>query len=363
MTIHKSKGLEFDAVVLPDLEWPLAGRTGSKVVYEREGETGPITRICRSMNETTRGLLPDLKPLFDRQERRTVRESLCTLYVAMTRAKQGLYMLIDPPRTNERTLPKTAAAVLRCALVEGTVEPDHVLHEHGNESWIDAAPPRSAPPPEPAPEIRLKPSTRPPYGASESPSRLAQAETERTAADRLVLADGQARDRGTAVHAMFELIEWLEDGPPDRAQLVAAAARSSPRRGAAWARDQAERFLGMLRHDDVRHAMSLGGRDRAAVRVWREQPFARLVEGAVQQGAMDRLEAELAGDGSVRRAAVIDFKTDDVPAASAAQTAERYKPQLKAYRQAAGLFLGIDPSAVEAVVLFVTPGVAVAISP
>jgi ATP-dependent exoDNAse (exonuclease V) beta subunit len=61
----------------------------------------------------------------------------------------------------------------------------------------------------------------------------------------------------------------------------------------------------------------------------------------------------------VRRAVVIDFKTDDISAADAAETAEGYRPQVKAYRQAAAQFLGIDAAAVETVVLFVTPGVAV----
>jgi ATP-dependent exoDNAse (exonuclease V) beta subunit len=281
----------------------------------------------------------------------------------MTRARQGLYMLIDPPAANERTIRKKASSILRRALTEEPVEPDCMLYEHGDESWIDEARPvAEAPSPETPVEIRLRPSSRPSYGASASPSRLAEAQAKQSPADRLGLTDGKARDRGTAVHAMFELIEWLEDGPPDQAELVGVAARSSPRRGAAWAAEQAESFLGMLQHDAVRRVLSLHGRDRATVRVWREQPFARLVDGAVQQGAIDRLEAELGGDGSVRRAVVIDFKTDDISAPDAAETAEGYRPQLKAYRQAAAQFLGIDAAAVETVVLFVTPGGAVTVS-
>ncbi|MHC4320462.1 MAG: UvrD-helicase domain-containing protein, partial [Planctomycetota bacterium] len=362
MTVHKSKGLEFDVVILADLESALTGGGRPTVVYERDGETGPITRICRYMNDVTRGFVPELQPLFDRETRRTVRESLCTLYVAMTRARQGLYMLIDPPAANEKTIRKKASSILRRALAEEPVEPQRVLYEHGDESWIDAAGPMpAAQPPEAPVEIRLKPSTRSPYGASVSPSRLAEAQSQQSPADRLGLADGLARDRGTAVHAMFQRIEWLEDGTPDQTELVAVAAGSSPRRGAAWAREQAEGFLGMLRHDAVRRVMSLGGRDRAAVRVWREQPFARLADGAVQQGAIDRLEAEYGADGTIRSAVVIDFKTDNIGAADAEQTAESYRLQLNAYRQAAGMFLGIDALAIEAVVLFVTPGVAVKI--
>jgi ATP-dependent exoDNAse (exonuclease V) beta subunit len=56
---------------------------------------------------------------------------------------------------------------------------------------------------------------------------------------------------------------------------------------------------------------------------------------------------------------VIDYKTDDINADNAPEAAEGYRPQLKAYREAAGQLLGIDASALGAVLLFVTPGVAV----
>jgi ATP-dependent exoDNAse (exonuclease V) beta subunit len=360
MTVHKSKGLEFDVVILADLESALTGGGRPTVVYERDGETGPITRICRYMNDVTRGFVPELQPLFDRETRRTVRESLCTLYVAMTRARQGLYMLIDPPAANERTIRRKPSSILRRALGQEPIGPEQVLYEHGDESWIDAAPDEiETPAPEPPGAIRLKASSRPSYGASVSPSRLAAAQGEQSPADRLALADGNARDRGTAIHAMFERIEWLENGTPDLAELAGVAAGSSPRRGAAWATRQAEAFAGMLQHEAVRHAVSLGGRDPKTVRVWCEQRFARIVDGSLQLGAIDRLEAEYDAEGSVRRAVVIDFKTDDISAADAAKTAEIYRAQLKAYRQAAARFLGIDAAAVETVVLFVTPGVAV----
>ena len=49
-------------------------------------------------------------------------ESLCLLYVAMTRAVHALYMIIAPSRENERSLPKTYAGVLRSALTDGSLE-------------------------------------------------------------------------------------------------------------------------------------------------------------------------------------------------------------------------------------------------
>ena len=90
----------------------------------------------------------------------------------------------------------------------------------------------------------------------------------------------------------------------------------------------------------------------------REQPFVRLVDGAIQRGMIDRLEIETIEDKPLS-ATVIDFKTDLITSTQAQQTAEHYRPQLEAYRAAAAQLLDVKPALVRMVVLFVTAGEAV----
>jgi ATP-dependent exoDNAse (exonuclease V) beta subunit len=72
-----------------------------------------------------RGLdhLPALAAVRDETDARQVRESFCLLYVAMTRARDRLDLLVDAPKSNEMTIPATAAGLLRSALAPEATEP------------------------------------------------------------------------------------------------------------------------------------------------------------------------------------------------------------------------------------------------
>ncbi len=57
MTIHQSKGLEFDIVVLPQLDVRLSGQPPA-VVVGRPQPTQPIDFVCRYANKELQALLP-----------------------------------------------------------------------------------------------------------------------------------------------------------------------------------------------------------------------------------------------------------------------------------------------------------------
>ena len=61
-----------------------------------------------------------------------VTESLCVLYVAITRAKHAVHMIIAPSKEKEKSIPATMAGLLRQTLTEpGRVEPGELLFEAG----------------------------------------------------------------------------------------------------------------------------------------------------------------------------------------------------------------------------------------
>ena len=367
MTIHQAKGLEFDIVILPDLEGKLTGGH-PPVVVERDGSVGPITRICPWVKREVRALLEEIEPMFARQRTRAVRESLCVLYVAMTRARQGLYMLVDPPGLLKNgspspTIPRTAAGVLRCALTDGEPpEPDALLYSHGDQRWIAGR--RSKPPGKEAPRVRPVtirlggPAAALTRGVA-APPASALAARDAALGDRLRLTDDEPRDHGTAMHRLFEQIEWIEEFQADEAHLMRLVRQTAPRRGQAWAREIVDRFLAALRREEIRRALSRAGADVRRLRVRREQPFARLVGGRVQSGYIDRIVIELDNEGRPVCGRVIDFKTDAIEADEAAEHAETYRGQLASYRAAAARLLNLDESAVRMTVLFVRCGIAV----
>ncbi len=116
MTVHQAKGLQFDIVVLPELDVGVKPKP-PPVVVDRDGPVGSIRCVSRYANETIQKLLPaELRPMFAEWANPLIGESLCVLYVAMTRAVHALEMIIAPSKVNEKTWPKTFAGVVRGAL-------------------------------------------------------------------------------------------------------------------------------------------------------------------------------------------------------------------------------------------------------
>jgi ATP-dependent exoDNAse (exonuclease V) beta subunit len=69
-------------------------------------------------------------------------ESLCLLYVALTRARQGLHVMIMPPEKGEFKTKKPAALIyhaLGCAdhFAGDPTEGGQVLFESGQPRWWD----------------------------------------------------------------------------------------------------------------------------------------------------------------------------------------------------------------------------------
>ena len=118
MTIHKSKGLEFDVVILAGLDDTLF--SSAALASERTLPPGDVTRVFRWTNETVRP--PRVEPLHEATRIDRVRERLCQLYVAMTRARRGLYMLVGPSADSGKNEKKSMAGVLRDALTGHGVE-------------------------------------------------------------------------------------------------------------------------------------------------------------------------------------------------------------------------------------------------
>ena len=133
MTVHQSKGLEFDAVVLPELDGALTRASGSCVSDIKEiGE--PPAGMTRYLNQKAWHFLTGhWQRVFGAQAAGGMTESLCLLYVAMTRARQGLYVVMQPAKKKTFEV-KTAASLLYHALGcdADPTENDAVLFEHGD---------------------------------------------------------------------------------------------------------------------------------------------------------------------------------------------------------------------------------------
>jgi len=386
MTIHQAKGLQFDVVVLPELEAKLVGQH-DLVATLRPRPTEPVNVVCRHANEKVRQFFPpELARLFEEDTRLEVHESLCVLYVALTRAKQALHMLIAPAKAGEKTIHKTFAGLLRATLAaDKTAEPGQTLYEHGDRAWYkplaaEKSPPAKSVAPPPPATIRLAPALEKRDRGLERTSPSALEGGSRVSVASVLRGGGseKALGIGTLVHHWLEHVAWLDDGLPADDALLDIAERLSLEIGeaATEAKSLLQRFKLQLANPAIAGVLSRRYYDSPQnlglalppgnpwpgpieLRVFNERTFAIRRPGQLLSGSIDRLVI-VESRGQIVAADVVDYKTDDLPSddqAALQARAEYYQPQLAAYRTAAAELLRIDGSQIAARLVFLQPGI------
>jgi len=95
MTIHQSKGLGFDMVVLPDLNENKKMNSAGAIDFltgRSEGSEAP-SWLLEVPDRKTAECDPTLRQSLEETDNLATMDNLCVLYVAMTRAKKALYMI------------------------------------------------------------------------------------------------------------------------------------------------------------------------------------------------------------------------------------------------------------------------------
>lgn len=364
MTVHQSKGLQFDVVVLPELDRDLIGQE-RQIVTHRPRPTEPVSVVCRYVAADYRPLLPPLfTTMFEQEKQGRVEEAISLLYVAMTRAIHALHVVIAASKEKEHRPPKTFAGVIRAALgLTAPLAPGTLAYTHGDPHWLDRL---KKPPIETAAAesaelpIALAPATAQTARALERVSPSSLEGSGRIHLRHAFHVDSAAAlNRGSLLHAWFEAVGWLEDGAPNDETLLALAA-SKPEFANLDVAGELARFRHSLSLPVVQAALSRAGYERAdgTPQLFRERAFAVRRNDTLLNGKFDRLVVWFHGPTAVA-ADVLDLKSDVVPAERGAVSAraEIYRGQMDAYRQAAMQLYRLPAEKVSASLLFVEPGV------
>ena len=373
MTIHGAKGLEFDAVVLPELDESLILHQ-PRLLASQPDVFGPVEVVTHSPKRAICRLDDELLAIREERETREIRESLCLLYVAMTRAIYRLEMVVRGEKGERKNTTGRWSSLL-CHALGSTPGENGLLwsHQDNADRWRVAKASDMATADEsgtdeadsPPPAFRLAPTTRPRSLPRRAPS-AAEGGPGRRAADLLNptgFGTGAAMALGTLVHHLLEEVIWLEDFQAEDEQLDALLTPHS-----ADASERAEAiaiFRSALGHEALRAALSrpTGDGDKIA-RVENERAFAVELQdedGApyLMNGFIDRLVI-VERDGSPVSAEIVDHKTDAIDSdRTLAQRTEHYRPQLDAYRTAVASMLGLAPDTITCRLLFLRTGAVV----
>lgn len=356
MTIHASKGLEFDIVILPSLDGT-AMDTPRREEYLVSRSAEGVNWVLETPPKVYSQLDPTLRAGLQETKRRTAFESLCRLYVAMTRAKRGLYFITDLP-------PKSGKALKESKLLRETLGRDSsrplteeslgiVEWETGDGLWFKAHPFVPAPVPEPvllhSPLGALLRETQP-LPRRRTPS----GEESFKIKGSILFGEGREPGRrlGTLVHELFAEIEWTPDVPSLEQRWLAKGLLLPDDFSAT--EGPAAIALAMVRSVlEASACASAFAQPSPHATVWRERSFDLVLDGEWISGTFDRVILDRDAEGRCLSAWIVDFKTDVAPDDhSLHEKLAGYAPQIALYRQAISRLTGVPETSVRCTLLF-----------
>jgi ATP-dependent helicase/nuclease subunit A len=332
LTIHKAKGLEFPIVVLADL----AGRAQTRDAIVADRASG---RIAFRLSQPTAVETTGFAEAWDEERLRQKAEEVRLLYVAMTRARDRLYL--SWPEGTGGFLDRDSQLARRVGCEPGSAPPDGcglgvvraadlpALDEVGPSSSVDpeALTPPTTPPIEPPARELARRGVRILTATSLAGD---EAQPDRTWEDLPLFAPGPGgRAFGTLVHRALE--RWDPEAP-DAAAAIAAAARSVAPTGLRFGDHEIEEAIRYLERVTADPAVSTIWR---APRVLREVPFVLPADEDFVTGTLDVLVEE--SDGTL---SIVDWKTDRIGRTPGETAKERYRTQASTYAWAAAEITG-----------------------
>ena len=330
MTMHKSKGAEFDAVILPFL--------GTKAVDQPRAEGIPYF-----ISEDKKGILvhpgkaeeraqfPILEE-YERQWKRARRDdSYNLMYVALTRARYANYIILPGEGEPAETPTKESDWILDALISKGQLPTLDKAAEFGHKDWHTDKKLKT--------EIIHEPTLLKPLGAPMrvrtriSPSVSHDDGVDAPSAELRLTEQPTGADFGTKVHSCWEQITWLEktptlwlNNPQSDAQKVVASALQQP--------EVQELF--------TRHPYQ---------EAYCEQSIEAITDKDEWMSAnLDRLVITHDSAGNVISAHIIDFKTNALDATKLEESynmlQNKYLSQMKAYHKLVANAFTLPPESV-----------------
>lgn len=297
MTIHKSKGLGFDLVVLPAVDDARVPDLGNFRVAQGTEPDGPW--VLETPAAWVRALVPALSAAEESWADAQRYEAMCVIYVALTRAKRGLHVLLpETPQTRKDAHDWASPANWIARSAGG--QPGPVIFQSGDPMWWQDVPDRKPLVRSSAPSLSPASLRRPRV----SPSRDKFAGGE----------GGKSLAGGSEIHRAFEAVAWIDDMEP---VLPSGNAGATVRE--------------LLEIPAIRSGFERRGRK---VDLHREQSVEAIVADEWFSGVIDRLHVFRDPLGLPERIEIIDFKTDRV--SSPKELIARHGPQMAAYREILG---------------------------
>ncbi|MCE9620194.1 MAG: UvrD-helicase domain-containing protein [Planctomycetes bacterium] len=349
INIHQAKGLEWDAVIY---HAGIDAKESSRPTFAVDREQVLEPPKCVVPWITAHPVPERYQSTMEHAEDFRLQEQLSQLYVALTRARQGLWITAAKKKDSFGPTPAGMVCEAILTMTDATTEIKNgfEITTLGNEQWTRPVGDTKEGAQDGAKEIRVAVSAPAAHGAKvralRSPSFEAASApavapasgswTARAAQPTRTPGKLLATERGTIAHLVAESVRWSGEWKPDAAPLVAKARALFPQRSPTNITEVVKRTIEQLQCGDIKSMLAKPEGDAA---LFNERKFVRLFQsGGVQEGIIDRVEL-IGKPGQWTGARIIDFKTDAFDRDTQDQQAwkqERaahHAPQLTAYAQ------------------------------
>lgn len=346
-TIHKSKGLEYDIVILVNEDKSARSERQISPLLDAEGNA---EWIMEPVKKEIMQADPALSPFLEQSESQQGFGSLCTLYVAMTRAKRGLYMISDFDRVGKKstvdylrdilgnTATPTELFPVQSSMsdVESSTFKYPVLWSTGDADWHKSFEKKTD---EVASETReAEMECFSPAHPRLQLSRPSSTKTFKQSAAKAFDLSEAATQFGSEVHDAFEQIEWIDHHTSD---FPLPTPDSEP---------VTETLEACFNNPDIKRLFT---KPETLTTVWRERAFSYVEGDQFYNGIFDRVILHQDAGGKTIRAEIIDYKTDRIHVSNTIDLAtDHHRPQLEAYRTALSKIIGIKPDQIGLKLLF-----------
>jgi ATP-dependent exoDNAse (exonuclease V) beta subunit len=336
MTIHGSKGLEFDAVFLPEFAYPMRKSTtfGRELLTFRKTRMSKIEGVSLSLRNELATFIPEIQELKISTANEQIAEGMAVLYVALTRAKHALYIYLNEPNVSKSKravgdlVTTKASDLLRYALRFNSDGQNEFLD--GDANWyatLQNNPLGQNQKRTPTISVNLR-------AVEHAQTVLTEIKPDEIMAPSDAKQVRQRLSKGTEIHGLLEEIEWLQQ---DEMPFFKRAST-----------DQKDVLCKFFKHDEI--AVIFSNNNSSSYRVYRELSLAAQTETGLISGRIDRLHL---GEAD---AVIIDFKATLQGLDS--EVLDKYRAQLRQYAVLVNKAFGIAPDKIRCLLLGVeTPQV------
>jgi ATP-dependent helicase/nuclease subunit A len=362
MTIHQSKGLGFDIVILPDLQSKNIIRSEPDFLVGQEVACGKPAWLLKLPRRLVAEADPVLAAALKTANKDKCFDNLCLLYVALTRAKQALYIVTGFPGKSSKIT--TYATVIKKQLAKDTIPVDGpnqtingneitCLYEHGTRDWYKNIPIAREKPITVVPEIHLPEGffSKTPIEWRTPVLPSAHQKHDTRAVSLFSGVSSERMDFGSKVHELFARVTWIDEMDMDGLirQWQESSALSDE-----MEHDITQHFLKAIAAPEVREALS---RTDHNLTLWREKSFDVILHGQWTSGVFDRVIITHDQNGTILNAIVQDFKSDYITDDSELGARVRfYSPQISSYQKALATILKLDLAKIVGELIFTQPG-------